>query len=220
MKVQSKLNHCLFLNANHEKKPCGHILKYNALFSNNQSSARDEKLLIKRVFCWMFSTQCPQEHLLLQGSVYCSFSKKVSCVQRLLDMDFLIFLSPVFVISEAVLNSWRKIFAQKSVVLPEVFLFRNFLMGSVDRSLRTGGWRIKNSNSKLIGANQLIVCLISTNYLALGFSWFTKLFISKEWFTLEKRCTFLSKAITVHWQNCSMETVTAQNPCTTLSNVE
>lgn len=89
-KVQSKLNHCL--NANHGKNASGQIFKYNALLFNNPSRARDEKLLIKRVFCWIFSTQCTQEHhLLLQGSLYCS-SSKVSCVQGLLDMDFLIFL--------------------------------------------------------------------------------------------------------------------------------
>lgn len=128
-------------------------------------------------------------------------------------------LSPVFVKSDAGLTSWRKIFTQNSVISPEVFLLRNFLMGSVERSLRTGGWRIKNSNSKLIGANQLIVCLISTNYLTLWFSWFTKLFIIKEWFTLEKICTFLSKAITVHWQNCSVQSVAAQNPCITPSTI-
>lgn len=66
--------------------------KYTALVFNNKSSAGDEKLQVKRIFCWTFSTQCAQEHhVLLQGSLYCS-SSKVSCLQGLLHMDFLIFL--------------------------------------------------------------------------------------------------------------------------------
>lgn len=91
-KVQTKSNQCLFLDANHGKKASGQIFKYTALVFNNQSSAEDEKLPVKRIFFWTFSTQCAQEHhVLLQGSLYCS-SSKVSYLQGLLHMDFLIFL--------------------------------------------------------------------------------------------------------------------------------
>lgn len=79
---------------------------------------------------------CAQElHVLLQPPLYCSSSKRVSCVQGLLAHGFF-FLPPVYVTSVQILIPERKRFMQNSVVLAELHM-RN--MRSVEISLRTGG---------------------------------------------------------------------------------
>lgn len=119
----------------------------NWIYQNPKQNHINEWFLLvpKHLYLVWVQSLCTQEHqLLLQGSLHCSSSKKVSCVQRTLGHGFSHFpLSPVFVTSDTDRNSWRTIFTQNSVISPEVFLLRNFLVGHIERSLRTGGWRIK-----------------------------------------------------------------------------